>query len=460
MNYDRFFARNPRRGRSLLNRALPSRRAVLELAGAGVAATFFTPRARAAESMSEVTTINKAKNVIFLMLTGAPSHTDTFDFKMVDGVTPAAFAPETINGVVWPVGLMPRTAGVLADVAIVRSVRAWALVHSLAQTWTQIGRNPAAALGDIAPNMGAVVAREKAAERQSTQVFPPFLGLNAQDMAGPGYFAAQYAPFKYNPTAAGLPDTTNPDGQARLDQRLGQLSAVDGALRATPSPLGGAVSDMAQFYDSARSLMYNAAVDRAFRFAADDSARYGSSPFGNACLVAKQVLAENQGTRYIQVNFGGWDMHDDIYSDGNPRNIQTLGGQFDQAYAALLGDLKSSGLLAETLVVAAGEFGRTVGALSAQDGRDHFVQQSILFAGAGVKGGRAIGKTNASGSDTVEFGWSRDRYVRAEDVEATIYSAAGINWTKISYDDPFGRGFEYVPYAADDVYGPVTELWS
>ena len=59
----------------------------------------------------------------------------------------------------------------------------------------------------------------------------------------------------------------------------------------------------------------------------------------------------------------------------------------------------------------------------------------------------------------MDYGWSRKRYVRPEDVEATIYSALGIDWTTIRYDDPFGRGFEYVPFSRQDVYGPIDELW-
>ena len=70
-----------------------------------------------------------------------------------------------------------------------------------------------------------------------------------------------------------------------------------------------------------------------------------------------------------------------------------------------------------------------------------------------------IGATNATGGDTADPGWSRQRYVRAEDIEATIYSALGIDWTTVRHDDPLKRGFEYVPFSADDLYGPVHELW-
>jgi uncharacterized protein (DUF1501 family) len=206
-------------------------------------------------------------------------------------------------------------------------------------------------------------------------------------------------------------------------------------------------------------MMYNPAVDGAFRFTAAEGARYGNTSFGNACLIAKQVIAANQGTRYIQITTGGWDMHQDIYNAGVRNNIFSLGNAMDAAVAALIGDLKSSGLLNETLVVMAGEFGRTVWRLSAAAGRDHFPQQFVVVAGAGIRGGRAIGSTDAQGSATADPGWSRARDVRPEDIEATIYSAMGINWTTIRYDDPFGRGFEYVPYAKEDVYGPLQELW-
>jgi uncharacterized protein (DUF1501 family) len=110
-----------------------------------------------------------------------------------------------------------------------------------------------------------------------------------------------------------------------------------------------------------------------------------------------------------------------------------------------------------------GEFGRTP-QITAALGRDHYVIQSALFAGAGVKGGKVLGSTLPDGSDVVDYGWngsggSGPRYVRPEDVEATIYSALGIDWTTIRNDDPYHRGFEYVPFASKGTYGPINELW-
>jgi uncharacterized protein (DUF1501 family) len=111
------------------------------------------------------------------------------------------------------------------------------------------------------------------------------------------------------------------------------------------------------------------------------------------------------------------------------------------------------------MVVMAGEFGRTVGPVTAAGGRDHLPQQFAFFAGGGIKGGNIIGATNASGSDVANYGWSQNRYVYAEDIEATIYSAMGIDWTTVRHDDPLGRGFEYVPTTGPVQFYPVNELW-
>ena len=100
-----------------------------------------------------------------------------------------------------------------------------------------------------------------------------------------------------------------------------------------------------------------------------------------------------------------------------------------------------------------------VGPLNGNAGRDHYQQQAALFTGAKVRGGRALGTTDERGARTVDPGWSRDRDVRAEDVEATIYSALGIDWTTLRRDNRFGRGYEYVPLSDQDVYGPINELW-
>ena len=445
--------------KSFFNRPHWTRRQFFQLAGAGVTGAFLAERyAKAAEvTNSGETTLNTAKNVIFILLAGAPSHSDTFDLKEVSGVTPTTFAPTTINNVLWPTGIMPKLGNQLSQFAIVRSMQAHALVHSLAQTWTQIGRNPAAVLGNIAPNIGSIVAIEKESDRLPGQVFPTFLALNSAGGVGSGYLPASYGPFRVQPSSGGIGNTTNPDGQTRFNGRWSLMHSLDDVLRVN-SPDGKPMDDYNDFYLSAQNMMYNPAVNEAFGFASTDSARYGNTGLGNAMLVASQVLKAQQGTRFIQITSNdGWDMHQNIYA---ANELPAKAGILDNALSALLGDLQANGLFDSTLVVMAGEFGRTVGALTAAAGRDHWLQQFAFFAGGGVKGGRIIGTTDATASDTVDYGWSQGRYVYAEDIEATIYSAMGIDWTSVRHDDPLGRGFEYVPQTGPFQFAPVNELFA
>lgn len=453
--FERFLKTHPHPHSPFWERPALSRRAFFRVVGTGLTgyALFQLTRPLWLLAQAPVVPVRTAKNCIFILLAGAPSHTDTFDLKE-GSWTPSSFNPTSYGDLRFPQGLLPRLAERLGDFAIVRSLRSWALVHSLAQTWTQIGRNPTSALGSVAPHIGSIVALEKAAERTAKDIFPGFLSLNAGgSQVGSGYLPVTYAPFQVTPTAQGLRNTTHSAGKARWEGRWQLLHLLDDPLRKN-SPLGQPASDMDNFYDAASQLMYNERVQSAFSFQPQEREAYGNSAFGDACLVANKVLRADSGTRFIQITLGGWDNHSNIYTA-----LAGPSGIFDKGLAALLDGLKQNSLFDQTLVVVAGEFGRTVGPLNNQQGRDHYLQQFALFAGARVRGGRAIGATDERGAATVEPGWSRARDVRVEDVEATLYSALGINWTTIRYDDPFRRGFEYVPFANYDLYGPIHELW-
>jgi hypothetical protein len=451
------------------SRAHWTRRHFFQLAGAGITASILSKKAEAAdtEPQAAATPINKAKNVIFVLLAGAPSHTDLFDFKYLKGTTPDATKPDTIKGVAWPTGILPKLGAAFGDLVVIRSMQSHALVHSLAQTWTQIGRNPAAVLGDVSPNVGSLVAIEKDPLRSPTNVFPTFLALNSPGAVGSGYFPADYAPFQTTPSNTGLQNTTHSGGESLFNERWNLMHQLDDPLRIN-SPLGKPLSDMNDFYGGAKGLMYNPQVSKAFSYIQADSVRYGSNSFGNACLVARQTLAADDGTRFIQITLGGWDMHQNIYGvGGDPTrgtNIFTLGKVLDDGVSALMADLKADGTFDDTLIVIVGEFGRTIGPITAALGRDHYPQQFAVFAGGGVKGGRTIGSTNDTGAYTVDPGWSggtiSGRNVAPEDIEATILSAVGIDWTKVRYDDPFRRGFEYTPQSVDVPAYPVHELWN
>ncbi|WP_031495687.1 DUF1501 domain-containing protein [Bryobacter aggregatus] len=426
--------------------------------GSAIGGYFLLP-GRPMESIAQasVTPIGKAKNVIFVMMSGAPSHVDTFDLKEGSWL-PKAFDPTSYGEIRWPRGLFPNLAEQLDSIALVRSMKPWAAVHELARTWVQIGRNPVSGLARIAPHIGSVVSLELAA-RSVDKTLPPFFNLNASDGPGAGYLPPGVAPFYFSPGGNPPSGTTHPDGLAAFTRRSALLDDLDGEMRSS-GLLGAKGDEMTAFNASARQLMYRSEIDSLFRFSADERARFGNTGFGNALIVARNLLAADKGTRFVQVNLGGWDNHANIYTGAlNPTNANSLARQFDTGMGALLADMKASGLLDDTLVIAMGEFGRTTGMPNMTSGRDHYLQQSALIAGAGVKGKRSIGTTDASGGDTSDPGWSRERSIRPEDIEATIYSALGIDWTTVRRDDPFNRGFEYVPFSDQDLYGPVHELW-
>jgi hypothetical protein len=229
--FDRLLEKYPHGHQAFFNRPHLTRRRFFQMTGAGVSGAFLARRlADAADGTSAgVVTKNTAKNVIFILLAGAPSQTDTFDFKSVN-VAPNSFAPATTNGVLWPMGLLPKLGGQLSDFAIVRSMRAHALAHALSQTWTQIGRNPLGALGSVAPNIGSVVAIEKDKERLPTQAFPTFVALNSNGAAGAGYLKAKYARsargYGTRPLSAAFRILRRRRGKGRTDHRVDECHGL------------------------------------------------------------------------------------------------------------------------------------------------------------------------------------------------------------------------------------------
>jgi hypothetical protein len=258
---DQFLKKYPQRHFAISEKPHLTRRHLLQLAGTGLSMSWLAGKLGADGPRiyeTPVTTINKAKNVVFILLTGAPSHTDTLDYKATPEKPADLLKPQTKSGILWPTGILPKMGEQLGDIAIIRSARSWALVHGLSQTWYQIGRNPAASLGDIAPNLGSIVAIEKEGERRQGQVFPTFLALNAPSGIGSGYLPSAYAPFRVTPAAGGIRNTANPDdatGAGVMTQRYQLLDTLDGPLR-KEAPYGEDLADMDAFYKAARGMMY------------------------------------------------------------------------------------------------------------------------------------------------------------------------------------------------------------
>jgi hypothetical protein len=453
-----------------------NRRIFFKVAATGVTGCMISPMELFPQGTSTPAPniLGTAKNCIFIMLGGAPSQVDTFDLK-VGPWTPASFSPSTVRGLDWPSGLLPTLGTQLASdrITLVRSCMAPALVHSLQQTWSQTGRSPSNATGQIAPNVGSIVALEKESERLPNQPVPGFLSLNAtgREIADAGYLPGRYAPFSGTSNSGGLPNLTHSanftNSQETFELRYNTLRRVDDAFRQNPN-FSSKLEEMADFYAAARAMMFDDRVIVAFRPSADDSRRYATggaafTSFGNACATAKNVLQANLGVRFIQINLGGWDHHGDIH---NPTTGMTpLARQFDAGLGNLINDLSllpgsRGSLLDDTLIIARGEFGRTVGELNALAGRDHYFTYSALVAGGGTRGGRALGATTASGAQVENPGWSLGRPIYSEDFAATIYSALGINYRTTRNDDPLGLGFEYVASSGTNYVGePLSELF-
>jgi hypothetical protein len=345
----------------------------------------------------------------------------------------------------------------LGKLSIVRSGLAWAAVHALGQTWAQIIRNPGGATGAIAPHIGAVVSLESQVLRTPSDVLPGFIALNSGGIPTCGYLPAKYAPFGVQTEAEGLSTLAHPEGATRFSRRWDLLHQLDVARES--GSLGKASKDMNDFYDQSKVLMDAPGINTLFSFSEEEHTRYGGSNFGDSLVVARNLVASGKGTRFVQATMGGWDHHSDIYDHNAAQSLYVQCAQLDAALGSLLTDLTSMNILGDTLVVVVSEFGRTVGPLSGQLGRDHYLRNASVFAGGGTAGGRIIGKTDAQGSAIDDYGWSANRDVRTEDIACTIYSALGIDYTTTRTDDPLGRGFEYVPESQYGAYKPIEELW-
>ena len=408
---------------------------------------------------------NTAKTCIFVQMLGGPTHLETWDAK------PGAWTPPDLDirsyagGVTMSNRLFPMLSQHSNDLVLLRSVEAWEAAHDRAQYYVQTSYAKNPAFQRERPSIGAVVAYELGSNKGPSEVLPSFIGINANPI-GPGFLSAEFAPFNVGSGGNGIGTLNHPQGRDRFIRRYTILEDLNRGLRA--NPYDKEMQDLGNFNTSARSLMYNDVVDSMFRFPTAERDRYGASGFGNACIVARNVVKADLGARFVTIMHGGWDQHDGLFNPANGGNIYNLGRQFDIGLGTLMDDLKASPapagrtgtLFDHTLIIAMGDFGRTPGNLNSRGGRDHFRNvQAALMAGGGARGPKAIGLTDANGARIIDFGWSQQRSIRMEDITATLYSALGINWTKTIANTPSGRRYEYVPYASLGGYRPVDEIF-
>jgi len=357
---------------------------------------------------------------IVLFQNGGASQLDTYDPKPdapADIKGSFGSIPTAIPGVHFS-ALLPRSAKILNRFAVIRSMHSDEAIHERARQYIFSGTKPRNDL--LQPSYGAVMAKE----RGPLNGLPPFVVIPEKDLgAEAGFLGPSYDPFVAgNPNAKtfSVKDLTLPSGVSLEESvaRKGLLTKLDRDFRvAQNSPL---LDSMDEFYQKAYSLIASPAARKAFDIGAEpDKLRdaYGRTGVGQGCLLARRLI--ESGVRLATVFHGGYDTH--VEHEKHSKPLMT---EFDQAFPALLDDLEQRGLLANTLVLVIGDFGRTP-KINFSGGRDHWPRAfSVALAGAGVRGGAVVGSTDKQAGEPV------DRPVKIEDLAATVYKVLGIDFQK------------------------------
>jgi hypothetical protein len=439
---------------------LPSRRELLKFGGLGIVAASadgIWPLKLRANTLVKTKPRGNARNVIFFEISGAISHVDTFDFKENEATQKDFDVRQLPTGLYLPHFLFPRLEKVMDRIAIVRSLVSNEEVHLRGQYYVQAGRPLNVAFAREIPSVGSVVAAELDARRREQDTFPTYvsfnLGTNLVGALSTGFLPARFSTFDLNPEQALKGMSLDQKATELLEERWRLLTGLRNLQGDRMKNLGEQVDAYDDFSGTAKRLLTDARWPAAFQIEDEDRKRYGNTSTGLSCVLARNLLQQDGGTRYIHICQHGWDHHRKIWDRGVSDNHYKLIADFDPAAASLVEDLAASPgktdpnktLLDETLVVLMSEFGRTPGPLNHIQGRDHhkFVFPA-LFAGAGVKGGLVLGASDSEGRKCVDSGWHRKEQPRIENVVATIYSALGIDWSKEVRNLPSGRTYTYV----------------
>lgn len=434
-----------------------TRRQMLAGMSAWAALKLSLERGEAQVTTSGVVPKSTAKACIFINLDGAPSHLDTFDVKDAPW-NPADLDLQQYGPLVLSRTLFPTLSKLTADMLVLRSVTSWEAAHIRGQFYLITGHQPNPAFASETPAIGAVVALESKAKG----ALPRFMSLNGPAGQGATFLGGSYEPVPAPSNAGGFTTLQHPDygnqGQQRFTEKFKLLSELSAPVKAKPPD--PSLANHLIFYDAAKLMMYDPVIDNVFKFDTTDDQRYGATGFGRSCIVARNAVRAKQGSAFISIRLGGWDMHQRMWDRAFNPNMYTLANQLDKGVGTLVEDLRASGDLNETLIVIMGEFSRTPGPLNPRGGRDHHRDaMSVVMMGGGVKGGRVIGATDSQGARVVEAGWGGQRAIFMEDLTATIYSALGIDWTKRILDTPSGRIFEYVAGSSRGSYVPVDAVF-
>ena len=410
-----------------------SRRDFLRVGGLGALSLPLLLKAEA--TAAEKKAKPRAKSVLLVYLGGGLSHHDTFDPKP-DAPAEIAGKYRTIPTVLPDLRvteMIPRLAKVMDKLALVRSGAHTNDHHETATNWVLSGRF-GTPFGDY-PAIGAVAAHHFG----FTSALPPYVAVPRNpsftwELGKSAFLGGRYESFKAgDPNQPGYKvqdlSAAEPLTPKKVERRESLLKAVDGLARKVDG--NDQIATYDEFHQRAASMILSSEARKAF--AIDEESpklrdAYGRTTAGQSMLLARRLV--ESGVRFVTVNYAGWDHHAKIF-DSLDKKLP----EFDQAVSALVTDMHDRGTLADTLLVVMGEFGRTP-KLNKDAGRDHWGPAgSLLFAGAGVKAGFVLGKTDKHGAYTTQ------RPVSPADVCYTVLDSLGIDPRK-QLVTPDGRPVE------------------
>ncbi|MBI1313091.1 DUF1501 domain-containing protein [bacterium] len=369
------------------------------------------------------------KSIINIILSGGPTHMDTFDLKPE--------APKEFRGEFLPTATnvpgfefcehMPMLATMADRLTAIRSITGMNNEHTNVQSDTGWPARSLDSLGGR-PSIGAVMSKFGGAAQETVHgIAPTFVDLTSATR--PGFLGQVYA--GYRPDSIGRQNLTlnSSVSEARLGNRRDLLSGFDRLRRDIDG--SGMMNALDSFTERAVGMITSGEVARALDTRLEDPRtldRYGHPTDRDA---EKFVLARRlvgAGVRCVAFAIGGWDTHSNNFkslSDKLPR--------LDRALSALIQDLEARGQLDDTIIMMSGEFGRTP-RVNGTAGRDHWPRAAFFFlAGGGFRHGQYIGSTNRLGE------YAQDRPVHLQHVFTTVYRQLGIDPEVFHLTDPNGR---------------------
>ncbi len=435
-----------------------SRRWFLQVGFGGLAASMATSTASpwtksgAAEEAMPQRTAQRATSVIQIWLSGGPSQIDMWDPK--PSMPPEIRGPyRAIRTAVPGIEIcehLPRQAAIMDKLVLIRSMDASAsdhtpitfqACHPKAQR-VNIGRQ-----GGGYPSMGSVAARYRGANQPGMPAFVALADDMVSDIYGAGDLGQAYEPLD-GVRAGGRFSLPTGMNVARLQDRDRMRQELD-RLR-TWTDRSEEFQKQDRYTQEAYELVLSGRAQAAFdvsREPAEVRDRYGRDSLGEKALLARRLV--EAGVTYVTLSdaWGHWDHHgDEVRWGGIEKGLTPMLPGFDRGVTALIEDLDQRGLLETTLVIIAGEFGRSP-MMTKTGGRDHWPPvMSLLLAGGGLRGGQVVGATDRQG------GAIQDRPLGPGDLAATVFHCLGISPGQ-HWMNPAGR-----PVALVESGRPIQEL--